>query len=90
MRRRVIGATLMIVGVLMLLLAPLPNGYVLCAQASGAWRCPGYRTSFWDLIHWPRGWAGSLTLPMRIIGVALVVTGIVVRIRARRSTGTAS
>jgi len=88
-RRRVIGATLMIVGVLMLLFAPLPNGYVLCAGASGAWRCPDYRTSFWDSIHWPRGWADKLTLPMRIIGVALVLTGTVLRIRARRSRDTA-
>jgi hypothetical protein len=37
------------------------------------------------LIHYPPGW-DKLFLPMLIIGVALVVTGIVLLIRARRLT----
>lgn len=35
-------------------------------------------------ISWPGGW-DKLFLPMLIIGVALVVTGIVLVIKARRS-----
>jgi uncharacterized membrane protein len=40
-------------------------------------------------INWPAGWE-RLFLPMLIIGVALVVTGIVLLIKAGRSRGSPS
>ncbi|MGN6795234.1 MAG: DUF3188 domain-containing protein, partial [Streptosporangiaceae bacterium] len=42
--------------------------------------------SFLALIHYPPGW-DKLALPMLIVGVALVVTGIVLMIKARRKHG---
>jgi drug/metabolite transporter (DMT)-like permease len=85
MRRRVVGAALTVVGVLMLLFAPNPNGYVVCGASPGTWECPDYRTSFAAPIHWPRVWAHYLTLPMALIGVALVVIGVVLVVKRRRS-----
>ena len=38
------------------------------------------------MINWPPGW-DRLAVPLLIIGVALVVTGIVLLIKARRSRG---
>jgi hypothetical protein len=63
MRRRLIGATLTIVGVLSVLLAPT-WGVTGCADC----------VSRYD----------NLFLPMLIIGGALLVTGIVLLVRARR------
>jgi hypothetical protein len=38
------------------------------------------------LINYPAGWGDGLVWAMFVIGVALVVTGIVVMIRAKRFT----
>jgi len=85
MRRRVIGVTLTILGVLMLLFEPVgATGY--CADftdRAGVCRKVS-ANSWWGLINWPAGW-DALFLPMLIIGVALVVTGIVLLVKARRS-----
>jgi hypothetical protein len=87
MWRRVIGATLTILGVLILLFEPVgATGY--CADfiednpAAGCHKVSA--NSWWGLINWPAGW-DKLFLPMLIIGVVLVVTGVVLLIRARRS-----
>ncbi len=71
MRRRVIGAALTILGVLAVVFAPLHVDAVGC-DCSG----PFGSYSRWDLIYWPPGWYW-VHLPLLIIGVVLVVTGIV-------------
>jgi len=83
MRRRVIGATLTILGVLILLFEPV--GGVAGCPNPGVCHHQTYRLFF--LISWPAGWWDSLAIPQLIIGVALVVTGIVLRIKASRSGG---
>ena len=92
MRRLVIGAALTILGVLVLLFVPIAGvgGCSLGVEGSGAGGCYGYSTDWWGLIHWSQGWAHNLTLPMFIIGVALVVTGIVLLVKPRRSSGSPS
>ena len=83
MRRRVTGATLTILGVLVLLFEPV-GGSGGCAASGGG--CREYSARSWSrLIHWPPEW-DKLFLPMLIIGVALVVTAIVLLFKARRST----
>jgi hypothetical protein len=92
MRRRVIGATLTIVGGLVLLLVPVV-GVSGCATCIAGTRnpicgCHDYGSYSWrSLIHYPPGWGDKLAWPMLIIGVALVVTGVVLMIKARRSRG---
>jgi hypothetical protein len=83
MRRRVTGATLTILGVLVLLFEPV--GGVASCPDPGFCSEQTYRLFF--LISWPAGWWDRLALPQLIIGVALVVTGIVLRIKARRPGG---
>jgi len=78
MRRRVIGATLTIVGVLAVVFAPLHVDAV--SDSPG----PFGSYSRWDLIYWPPGWYW-VQLPMWIIGVALVLTGLVLMGRRRFS-----
>jgi hypothetical protein len=87
MRRRVFGATLTILGVLVLLFEPV-RGVGYCVDFTDR---PGFcreqsASSWWGLINWPAGW-DALAVPLLIIGVALVVTGIVLLIMARRSRG---
>jgi len=86
MRRRVIGATLTILGFLALLFAPV-GGVVGCPDP-GVCREQG-ASDWWGLINYPPGW-DTLAVPMLIIGVAFVVTGIVLLIKPRRSRGSAS
>jgi len=75
MRRRVIGAALIIVGVMTVLLAP--------EHSDACGDCSNYgSSSLWNLMHWPQGWLWAF-LPMVIIGVALVVSGIVLIGRVR-------
>ncbi|MDR2988122.1 MAG: hypothetical protein LBV34_25135 [Nocardiopsaceae bacterium] len=83
-----IGATLVILGVLSVLFAPVltvvgcPNPGFCREQGASDW---------WGLINYPPGW-GKLFFPMLIIGVAFVVTGIVLLIRSirhKRSPSTA-
>jgi uncharacterized membrane protein HdeD (DUF308 family) len=83
MRRRVIGVTLTILGVLALLFAPV-GATTSCVNPGGC-REQG-SSSWWGLIDWPPGW-DKLALPILIIGVALVVTGVVFLVKARRSRG---
>ena len=83
MRRRLIGATLTIVGALILLFGPVrPTGYcptdVECSNNKFS------ATSWWGLINYPPRW-DRLFFPMFIIGVTLVVTGIVVMVKRSRS-----
>lgn len=87
MRPRVIGATLTILGVLVLLFEPVgATGY--CAdfiQDNAAGGCHKVSAnSWWGLINWPAGW-DKLFLPLLIIGVALVAGGVVLLIKPRRS-----
>ncbi len=84
MQRRVISAALPILGVLVLLFEPVAGvgGCSLGIEGSEAGRCRDYRTDLWGLIHWSSRWAHNLTLPMLIIGVAFVVTGIVLLVKA--------
>jgi len=84
MRRRVTGVTLTILGVLILLFEPV-GGVAGCAAPTGGCYQRTYRLLL--LISWPAGWWDRLALPQLIIGAALVVTGIVLRIKARRSGG---
>ena len=80
-----IGATLTILGVLIVFFAPVP---VEAGGCDGG--CHNYgSTSLTGWIHWPPGWY-NLSLPMLIIGVALVVTGIVLLIKAKGSRGSPS
>jgi hypothetical protein len=72
MRRRVLGATLTILGVLSVLFAPEQVDY---SVRVGLLSYGSY--GFWQLIQWPPGWSWAF-LPMLIIGVVLVLTGIVV------------
>ncbi len=92
MRPGVIGATLTILGVLILLFEPV-GATGGCADFIGDNATGGCRkfsaNSWWGLIHWPPGW-DTLFLPMLIIGAALVVTGIVLLIKAKRSRGSPS
>jgi len=87
MRRRVIGAALMAVGVLAVLLAP-GGGVTQCVDCVSDFDDPicGCHT-FTNSLVVPITWTGNwdvLFLPTLIIGVALVVTGIVFLVRARR------
>jgi hypothetical protein len=86
MGRRVIGATLAVLGALVVLFEPVGAAteaakpcpiLTICRQVSA--------NSWWGLIRWPAGW-DKLFVPMLISGVALVLTGIVLLIRARRFT----
>jgi len=77
LRRRLIGAAVTTVGVLAVVFAPLHVDAV--SESSG----PFGSYSRWDLIYWPPGWYW-VHLPMLIIGVVLVVTGMVLLGRARR------
>jgi hypothetical protein len=86
MRRRVIGAALTVLGVLVLLFEPV-GGVVGCPNPGF---CREQGAFDWlGLINWPAGW-DTLFLPMLITGVALVVTRIVLLIKPRRSRGSSS
>ena len=81
MRRRVVGAALTVAGVLMLLFVPVV-GVTSCPD-------PGFcheqgASDYWGLVNYPPGW-GKLAVPMALIGVALVVTGIVLLVKRSRS-----
>jgi len=41
-------------------------------------------SDWWGLVSYPPGW-GRLAVPMAVIGVALVVTGVVLLVKRRRS-----
>ena len=89
MRRRVIGATLTIVGAFTVIFVPVVGigGCADCVAGANnlSCGCHDYGSyDWWGLIHYPPGW-DKLFLPMLIIGVALVVSGIVLLIRARSS-----
>ena len=91
MRRRMIGAALTIVGVLAVVLTPTV-GVGGCGAGSASAhgpvqlpvRCFRATHSLAGLVNWPWGW-DKLFLPTLIIGVALVLTGIVLLITPRRS-----
>lgn len=99
MRRRVIGAALTIVGVLTVLFAPA-WGVVGCASCVEGYDnpmcgCYEFTTALAVPINWPTEPVGvdlrpstvewdKLFLPMLIIGVAVVGTGIVLLIKPRR------
>jgi hypothetical protein len=70
MRRRAIGAALLIVGGLAVLFAPWRLDAV--SDSSG----PFGSESRLDLIYWPPGWYW-VHLPILIIGVVFVVTGLI-------------
>jgi hypothetical protein len=80
-RPRLMGATLTALGVLVVLFKPYET-VSLCARG-----CHEQGSSDWlGLINYPAGWGDGLAWAMFVIGVALVVTGIVVMIRAKRFT----
>ncbi|HKR72093.1 MAG TPA: hypothetical protein VJT16_24890 [Streptosporangiaceae bacterium] len=87
MRRRVIGAALTVVGVLMVLFVPVGGvvGCVDCVAGAQDPRCGCHdygAYDWWGLIHYPPGW-DKLVFPMLVIGVALVATGIVLLVKRR-------
>ena len=89
MRRRVIGGTLTMLGVLLVLFEPVIV-VTMCADcvagAHGS-TCGCHEqgaSDWWGLINYPPRW-DKLAVPMLIIGIAFVVTGIVVLIKPRRS-----
>jgi uncharacterized membrane protein len=89
MRRRVIGAALTVLGVLVLLFKPA-HGVSLCADSfvTGSVGCRDQGgSSLWGWVDYPPGWNDTLAWPMFIIGVVLVVTGIVLLVMRRRSRG---
>jgi LPXTG-motif cell wall-anchored protein len=87
MRRRVIGAALTVLGVLVLLFTPFEVA-TLCAFPGGC-REQG-SSSLWGWVDYPPGWGDKLAWPMLIIGLLLVVTGIVLLLKRRRSRGSPS
>ena len=91
MRRRVIGATLAVLGALILLFEPR-GAVTYCADffdgRAGYCREQG-SSSLWGWVEYPPGW-DTLAWPMLIIGVVLVVTAIVLLVKRRRSRGSPS
>ena len=86
MRRRVIGAVLTVLGVLVLLFKPA-HGVSSCLDnfVTGSAGCRDQGgSSLWGWVDYPPGWDSTLAWPMFIIGVVLVVTGIVLIFRASR------
>jgi hypothetical protein len=88
MRRRVIGATLTIVGLLAVAFAPA-GGVTQCVDCIRDFDDPicGCHT-FTNSLAVPLTWSGywdKLFFPMAIVGLALAVTGIILLIKARRS-----
>jgi len=88
MQRRLIGAGLTIVGVLTVIFVPVVGvgGCADCVPGAQdpTCGCHDYGSyDWWGLIHYPPGW-NKLLFPMLIIGFALVVTGIVLMLRAKR------
>jgi hypothetical protein len=82
MRRRLIGATLTALGVLVVLFKPYESVSICDAYPGG---CREQGSSDWlGLITYPAGWGDKLAWTMLVLGVALVVIGIVLVIRARR------
>ena len=87
MRRRVVGAVLTVVGILVLLFRPT-TGVSSCTDSfvTGSAGCRDQGgSSLWGWIGYPPGWHSTLALPMFIIGVALVVTGVVLLVKRGRS-----
>jgi hypothetical protein len=90
MRRRVVGAALTVVGVLVLLFEPVAV-VQHCVYSFDAGVCSEGTSSRWGLVTWPGRW-DTLFLPMLVIGIALGLTGVVLlvkRSRCRRSPSTA-
>jgi drug/metabolite transporter (DMT)-like permease len=88
MRRRVVGAALTVVGILMVLFAPAwgvtscPSCIAINDPACG---CQKFTDSLVVPMRWSGDWA-KLFFPMAVIGVALVVTGVVLVVKRSRST----
>jgi hypothetical protein len=79
-QRRLVGATLLVLGMLILLFEPVGRTGG-CADFHGG--CRDFSSdSWWGLVHWPPGWY-KLFVPLLIVGVALLVGGIVL-IKASR------
>ena len=83
MRRRVVGAALTVVGVLMLLFAPVRviQGCVYSVDA-GTCGVEKGSSSVWGWVDYPAGWFQPLVWPMAFVGVALVVTGVVLLLKS--------
>ena len=93
MGRRVVGAALSVVGVLMVLFAPAwgvtscPSCIAIEIGHNPACGCHTVITALAVPINWPAGW-DKLLFPMAFIGITLVATGVVLlakRARSRRS-----
>jgi hypothetical protein len=90
-RRLVLGATLIVLGVSAVVFVPVIGvggcGNCVAGARDPSCGCHDYGSyDWWGLIHYPPGWY-KLFLPMGIIGVALVATGIVLIIKNSRSRG---
>ena len=88
MRRRVVGAALTVVGVLMLLFMPA-GGVTQCADCfkdfdDAICGCHTFTNSLVVPLTWRGDW-DKLGWPMALIGVALVVAGVVLLVKRRRS-----
>ena len=89
MGRRVVGAALTVVGVLMVLFEPVivVTGCLDCIAGANDPRCGCHEqgaSDWWGLVNYPPGW-GRLAVPMLVIGVSLVVTGVVLLVKRSRS-----
>ena len=87
-RRRVIGGTVTILGVLAVLFAPA-WGVTGCAECVEGYDgplcgCHTFTNSLAVPITWSGDWS-TLFLPTAMVGLALAVTGIILLIKARRS-----
>jgi hypothetical protein len=82
MRRQVVGTALTVVGVLMLLLAPvrITQGCVYSFDV-GSCNVDKGSSSVWGWVDYPAGWFHLLVWPMAFIGVAFVVTGVVLLLK---------
>jgi hypothetical protein len=90
-RWRVIGVTNMILGVLVLLFAPAPLGVAGCSEVTRDGATPGcYEATFSlsGLITWPGGF-DKVGVPMMLIGVVLLASGVVMVFKATRSANSA-
>lgn len=82
MRGRLMGATLLMLGMLVLLVAPI-RGVAGCADFGGGCRSYGWY-SWRSLVHWP-SWGNKLLVPMAVVSVGLFTIGIVLLMKSRRA-----
>jgi ABC-type Fe3+-siderophore transport system permease subunit len=91
LRRRVAGAALTVVGILLVLFAPVraTDACAVVTDRGGVYGVSGVcgnfsANSLAGLVNWPAGWE-KLFVPMVAFGTALAATGVVLLLKRRRS-----